>query len=148
MRHFIAFFILFVACLNTNGQNKLSKLINEFNVPSDWHSKIDYNTSYFPLFQQKRLASWTLFSSEKKQRVIFFIYKYSVNDSAIFRKKIIDYYILSSCLNYPSTIQEENFMPFAKGQYFFVMKMCPCSTDQNLTCKMLAKKLFLWANLK
>ena len=74
-------------------------------------------------------------------------YYFKDNPAAI-RKKIIDYYILSSCLNYPSTIQEENFMSFAKGQYFFVMKMCPCSTDQNLTCKMLAKKLFLWANHK
>ena len=148
MRYFILSVFLWVTDLNVNAQTNLQKIINEFSVPSGWHSEIDYDTSYFPLFQKSQLASWNLIGSQESQEVTYYIYNYSVADSTSIIKKMLDYYMLSSCINFSSTIPEENFISFVKGQYFFLMKMCPCSTANISSCKILAKKLFLWASTK
>ena len=148
MRYFFLLVFLLIADLNANAQTILQKIIHDFIVPSGWHSKINYDTSYCPLFQKSQLASWTLIDSHKNKEVTYYVYNYSAADSTSLTKKMLDYYMLSSCINFSSSIPNENFISFVKDQYFFLMKMCPCSTANNSSCRILAKKLFLWASTK
>lgn len=148
MKNLFTFIFLIVFLSNTNcGQTSLEQIVSTFNTPPGWTSKFIADSSFFPLFERRQMATWTFKNkSDSTIKVTFYVFNYTPKDSALFSDKEQKYIRLVSCLLVPADKPNENFTSFQRSNYFFLKKMCPCYTLGNEQCKQLAKQLFEWIN--
>jgi hypothetical protein len=146
MRNTVALLFSLIT-LSSAGQDlkNLKKIVNSFKIPDGWKSEMILDTSYAPLFGKKMIAKWRFVCTKVKiQPVELIIFNYKPEDSATMTQKAMMYYATSNCLVASNENMKQNSMDFARGDFYFVEKMCPCYTTGSEQCRTFVRALNDW----
>jgi hypothetical protein len=111
-------------------------------LPKNLTFSIKKDSSYIKEFNKSRYAIVDFLSS--KTRVRYFVFTYSSSDSLNFINGNSKYLMQSNCTSIRNKDKYKNFQSFIKGDYYFLLELCPCRTSENRSCGRLALKLNKW----
>jgi len=133
--------------LKINRQSKVENLLRSFKETNEWQVSFVADTSYFPLFKRKQEGTCYFTNSKNKsKKASLTIFNFSIKDVDFLAQMTDRYIMLSSCIYAKSEYEDSNFISFVKDDLFFLLNRCPCNTDNNSACRILAKSINNWVN--
>jgi hypothetical protein len=111
-------------------------------LPKNLTFSIKKDSSYIKEFNKSRYAIIDFVF--KKTSVRYFVFTYSSSDSLNFINGNSKYLMQSNCAFTRNKEKYKNLQSFIKGDYYFLLELCPCKTNGNVDCGKLALKLNKW----
>jgi hypothetical protein len=142
MKKIILILTLQLLCFHwTNGQT-LDSILNKTNVPAYINFSIKPDSTFINNFNKNRCAIVRFYHSESS--IYYHVFHYNISDSSDFKKGVEKYLMTSNCVYFRNRDRNKNFIDFIKGDYYFLLQLCPCKTVDNPDCEKLAVELNKW----